>query len=276
MGATDQIVIFGATGDLTARMLVPALASLDAQDRSEAGFSLLGVARRPKSDEDFRAELRAAMPEELRTAFDGLAPRIGYQAADAADEGDLERLRQRLDELPGGDDGGRLVYLALAPNLFGPAVRGLCAARVLERRSQRAASAATRWRRVVIEKPFGRDLASARALNAELHQHLDEDQIFRIDHYLGKETVQNLLGFRFHNAIFEPLWNRNHVELVQITVAEEIGVGAGRGAYYDATGAVRDMLQNHMLQILSLVAMEPPASLDAESIRDQKVAVLRG
>jgi len=277
MSSSPQIVIFGASGDLTARMLVPALASLASQDRSEAGFSVLGVARRPKSDDAFRAELRAAMPPPLREAFDALAPRVGYQAADVANPGHLEELRRRVDALPGGSESGRLFYLALKPDLFGSTVDGLCRAGLLGRRcAGGSGDAEASWRRVVVEKPFGRDLASARRLNAELHEHLDEEQIYRIDHYLGKETVQNLLGFRFHNAIFEPLWNRHHVELVQITVAENIGVGSERAGYYDTTGAVRDMLQNHMLQILALIAMEPPASLAPEAIRDQKVAVLRG
>ena len=271
MASPDQIVIFGASGDLTARMLVPALASLASQELPESGFSVLGVSRRPKTDDVFRAELREKMPAGLRSAFDELAPRVSYQAADAGNAGDLAELRRRVDALPGGSASGRLFYLALAPDLFGPAVAGLCRAGLLARRTDGAP-----WRRVVVEKPFGRDLASARRLNAELHEHLEEQQIYRIDHYLGKETVQNLLGLRFHNAIFEPLWNRHHVELVQITVAESIGIGAERAAYYDSTGAVRDMLQNHMLQILALIAMEPPAALTPEAIRDQKVAVLRG
>ena len=271
MSPPDQVVIFGASGDLTARMLVPALASLAERGRPRNGFVLVGVSRRPLSDEAFRAELRAALPAERHAAFDALAPRVHYQAADVLQPGDLDRLRRRLDGLAGGESSGRLVYLALKPELFGPAVGCLCGVGLLERQSTPQAA----WRRVVIEKPFGRDLESARELNADLHAHLDETQIYRIDHYLGKETVQNLLGFRFHNSIFEPLWNRHHVELVQITVAESIGVEGGRAAYYDSTGALRDMLQNHMLQILALVAMEPPSSLSPESIRDQKVTLLR-
>ncbi len=275
MSSPDQIVILGASGDLTVRMLLPALASLASQGRPPAAFSVLGVARRPKSDDEFRDELREGMPAALREAFDALAPRVSYQAADVSNPGDLKELRRRVDALPGGGETGRLFYLALKPDLFGRTVDGLCRAGLLGRRCGDGGEGAS-WRRVVVEKPFGRDLSSARRLNAELHEHLDEEQIYRIDHYLGKETVQNLLGFRFHNAIFEPLWNRHHVELVQITVAEDIGVGRGRASYYDTTGAVRDMLQNHILQILALIAMEPPASLAPEAIRDQKVAVLRG
>jgi glucose-6-phosphate 1-dehydrogenase len=271
MSAPAQIVIFGASGDLTHRKLAPALASLVAAGRPKAGFSVVGVARRDKKDDEFRAELRAALPAELLAAFDLLAPRIFYLPGDIGDGRSLATLAERLDALPGGRDTGRLFYLALKPDLFAVAVGRLGAAGLLDMREGEPVA----WRRVVIEKPFGSDLASARSLNEDLHQCLREDQIYRIDHYLGKETVQNLLGFRFHNAIFEPLWNRHHVELVQITVAEEIGVG-DRGAYYDGTGALRDMLQNHMLQILALVAMEPPASLAAEAVRSQKVELLRG
>jgi glucose-6-phosphate 1-dehydrogenase len=266
-----QIVIFGASGDLTRRKLVPALARLAADGRAKRPFSVLGVSRSEKTDESFRAELAEAMPEDARAAFESLAPRVHYQPGDVGSPDSMAKLSERLDALPGGRGTGRLFYLSLAPDLFSTAMESLSGAGLLASAEHDNET----WRRVVIEKPFGHDLDSARALNATLHRHVREDQIYRIDHYLGKETVQNLLGFRFHNAIFEPLWNRNHVELVQITVAESIGVEAGRASYYDGTGALRDMLQNHMLQVLALVAMEPPVSLDPEAVRGQKVELLR-
>ena len=272
MTPPTQIVILGASGDLTLKKLMPALTALAASGRPPGGFHVIGVSRSPLSDEEFRARIRDALPAELAPAFDALAPRVGYQAADVSNPADLTALAERLDGLPGGADAGRLFYLALKPDLFAETVRQLSASGLVTMR----VGVVPAFRRIVIEKPFGHDLASAKALNSELHGLLREDQIFRIDHYLGKETVQNLLGFRFHNAIFEPLWSRHHVELVQITVAEDIGVEHGRAGYYDTTGALRDMVQNHMLQVLSLVAMEPPVSLDPEAIRDQKVHVLRG
>lgn len=271
MSRPIQLVILGASGDLTGRKLVPALANLRAAGQLPQGTSVVGVARRELDEESFRASLREGLAGTARQGFESLAPDLHYQAADVADARSLARLAQRLDALPGGSEAGRLVYLALAPELFAPALRALSEAGILARR----VGPQPAFRRVVIEKPFGQDLASARALNAELHGLLREDQVYRIDHYLGKETVQNLIGLRFHNAIFEPLWNRRHVELVQITVAESIGVEHGRARSYDSTGALRDVLQNHMLQILALVAMEPPVSLEPEAVRDQKVQVLR-
>jgi glucose-6-phosphate 1-dehydrogenase len=266
----QQVVIFGASGDLTRRKLIPALSRLEADPRLPTGFSVLGVSRTPMSDEAFRQHLAEGMSPELRKAFDRLAPRIFYHVADTSRPGEVEGLHERLDALPGGRESGRLFYLSLMPELFPVVVETLGLSGLLQ-----AWNRDEGFRRVVIEKPFGYDLSSARALNRDLHRTLQEEQIYRIDHYLGKETVQNLLGFRFHNAIFEPLWNRHHVEFIEITVAEEIGVENGRGAYYDGTGALRDMVQNHMLQILALIAMEPPSNLAAEAVRSQKVEVLR-
>ncbi len=265
-----QLVVVGASGDLTQRKLIPALAAIAAK-HPDLPFEVVGVARRPKTDDGFRAELREALPEAERPAFDALAPRLRYFAGDVADDASMAALGRALDGLPGGAEAGRLFYFSLKPELFAPAARTLARVGLLGARE----GAKTAWRRVVIEKPFGHDLASARTLNHDLHELLYEEQIFRIDHYLGKETVQNIIGLRFHNAIFEPVWNRTHVELIQITVAEDLGMESGRAGYYDGTGALRDMMQNHMLQILALVTMEPPAALAPEAVRGQKVGVLR-
>src|SRR5512139_2841633 len=266
-----QLVIFGGSGDLARRKLVPAVARLARAGLSGGGVQVVGVGRRAMSDAAYRSELRGGMAADAASAFDAIAHDVHYRNANVADQASLEALRTELDALAGSRALGRVCYLALRPGLFGTAVARLRAAGVVHRHDHEGGG----YRRVVIEKPFGHDLASARALNDALHRELGEHQVLRIDHYLGKETVQNLLGLRFHNAIFEPVWNRHHVELVQVTVAETVGVEQGRAAYYDGTGAMRDVVQNHMLQVLALVAMEPPASLDADVIRNRKVDVLK-
>jgi len=266
--AGPQVVIFGGTGDLSRRKLIPALTALDGQEGGRVA-SIVGIGRRPKTDEAFRQDIGGDLAPAVRERFASVAPRVFYRAADASDQSSLDALATALAALPGGE-GGRLYYLALEADLFESAVSGLSKAGLLAEKGDA-------WRRVVVEKPFGHDLESARELNRMVERHLRESQVYRIDHYLGKETVQNLLGFRFHNAIFEPLWNAHHIELVQITVAETVGMGLGkgRGKFYDETGGLRDMVQNHMLQLVALVAMEPPSSLDPEEIRTRKVDVLR-
>ncbi len=269
------LVIFGAGGDLASRKLVPALYNL-ALDRLLPGdAALVGAGRRAMSDAEFVASMRQAVEEHSRRTlapemWDELVPRIRYVQADYDSPDDFQRLAAQLGEVDEklNTGGNRLFYLATPPSAFEGIVSGLASAG-LNRPGKGG-----KWARVVVEKPFGRDLASARQLNASVHRAFDESHVFRIDHYLGKETVQNLLVFRFANGIFEPLWNQKYVDHVQITVAEAIGV-EGRGSYYEEAGLLRDMVQNHLCQLLCLIGMEPPVSLDADAVRDEKVKVLR-
>lgn len=273
MAQPDQIVIFGASGDLTSRKLIPALLNNFVSGSLSGPIQVIGVSRSERTSEQWRAELQQRLPATLAEAFADFAPQLHWVRADVAQRDQLVQLRETLDRLAGPDpaSAGRLYYLALAPQLFGPVVSCLAAEGMLTC----PPGAARGWRRVVVEKPFGTDLPSARALNQELLSFLREDQLFRIDHYLGKETVQNLLSFRFQNAIFEPLWTRQHVESVEISVCETVAMEGRRGAYYDGAGALRDMVQNHLLQILALIAMEAPGSLRADDVRNEKVKVFR-
>lgn len=270
------ILIFGASGDLTARKLLPALFSLWRQGYLSSRTPIVGVARRDKTDDEFRAEMQTAIDESLgketlsQEEWERFSGRLSYCRTDLNDPADFRNLRTQVETLEQavGLTGNRIVYLATSPNLFLPAAQGLAAANMIPQTTD------SEWLRVVIEKPFGRDFESSCQLSADLSVLLREDQIYRIDHYLGKETVQNILLFRFGNAIFEPLFNRHHVEHVQITVAESQGIERGRGGYYDTSGALRDVLQNHVLQLLCLIAMEPPGQFLQQHIRDEKVKVL--
>jgi glucose-6-phosphate 1-dehydrogenase len=267
------VVIFGASGDLAARKLIPALYHL--YPELPKPVRIVGVARSDKSNDQWRGELKTALERHSRTqpvdpaAWDSFASCLTYCRGDVSEPASFERLRRHLDEIAPAPQNRRLLfYLAIAPSQFGVTIRLLDQAGFLDH-----LEAPGVWQRVVIEKPFGHDLASARQLNEELTRHVHERQVFRIDHYLGKETVQNIMLFRFSNAIFEQLWNRQSIDHVQITVSEQAGVG-GRGAFYEEVGALRDIVQNHLLQVLALVAMEPPVKLEAEAIRDEKIKLL--
>ncbi len=273
-----SIVIFGASGDLTSRKLIPALYHLMKDQQMPPDFRIIGLARREKTDESWREELRQDLDRFSRTkpvddtVWQEFAKHVFYCRGDLTDMGAYQRLENELDSF--GSESLRrniLFYLATAPSQFALVAQQLRRAGLLHNETARNG---TGWQRIVVEKPFGHDVESARQLNRELTRFASEQQVFRIDHYLGKETVQNILMFRFSNAIFERLWNRDSIDHVQITVSEELGVG-DRGGYYEEAGALRDMVQNHLLQVLSLIAMEPPVSLEAEAIRDEKVKLLR-
>src|ERR1700736_5695392 len=252
-----SFVIFGVSGDLAHRLVIPALYNLAATDLMPDRFCVVGVARKGVSNDDLRKSLMKGLHEfATRPVDDAIAERllecVTSIAADRGDPASFDQLRERLENLETNRStgGNRLFYLATPPYAFAPISRELGRTGLLREESGA-------WRRLVIEKPFGTDLASAKALNTELLKIVDENQIYRIDHYLGKETVQNILVLRFANGMFEPIWNRDHIDHVQITVDEKLGVGH-RGSFYDATGALRDMVPNHLFQLLSLAAMEPP------------------
>ena len=298
------LVIFGASGDLTHRLLLPALYNLARAGSLDPGFRVIGVSRRPMSDEQFRDDLTKSLKDRFAESggeFDAKADQVGvepgkwaflrervhYLAADLGDPQayvDLGNLIASLDTAAStsaskkktadadGDGhpvvtGNVIFYLAVAASLFEPTIQRLAASQLL-RQSKNG------WRRLVIEKPFGHDLASAKALDKTLLKVLREDQVFRIDHFLGKETVQNIMVLRFANGFFEPLWNRQHIDHVQITASETVGV-EGRGSFYDATGALRDMVPNHMFQLLAMCAMEAPNSFSADAVRSEKAKVVQ-
>lgn len=264
------IVIFGATGDLTHRKIVPALYALFSEGQLPEQFHIVGFARRNWTDEFFREEMRRGVESFGRVPldaarWDNFAANLYYHQSNFDEAAGYPALAQRLEALGGPAAANRLFYLATPPDAYPIIVRQL---------GEAGLNHAAGWTRIIIEKPFGRDLQSALELNHQVHEVFPEEEVYRIDHYLGKETVQNLIVFRFANAIFEPIWNRNYIDHVQLTVAETVGVES-RAGYYDTAGVGRDMLQNHLLQLLTFMAMEPPYAFDARALRDEKVKVLQ-
>jgi len=269
MSEKYTIVIFGASGDLTRRKLAPSLYDLFRKGRMPEKWRIVGLARSEFSDDAFREHIEEGVKEFAKAKYDGkkwreFASNITYLKGDINNLEQLTALDKSLAEWEGDDTANRIYYLSIAPSLYENTIANLGKAGMVHEGNG--------WRRVVIEKPFGHDLVSARQLNAAAHQVLAESQIYRIDHYLGKETVQNLLVFRFANSLYEPVWNRNYIDHVQITAAETVDVGH-RASFYDGVGVMRDMIQNHVMQLLSLVAAEPPASFHAEAIRNEKAKV---
>jgi len=264
------LVIFGASGDLTSKKLMPALYSLAFRGLLPERFGIVGAARSEETDDAFRERMKQAVSEHARDPFkqevwDELAKGLRYVTLDFADEHGEDTLRDTLNELDKelGTLGNRVYYFAVPPSAIGTLID-----EIAKRRGAQG------WLRLIIEKPFGHDLTSARALTAEIQEHFSESEVFRIDHYLGKETVQNMLALRFANGIFEPIWNRQFIDHVQITVAESIGI-EGRAGYYEQAGAIRDIFQNHLLQLVAVTAMEPPVDFSADSVRNEKVKVLK-
>jgi glucose-6-phosphate 1-dehydrogenase len=275
--APGVFVIFGASGDLTRRKLLPALYNLALSRLLPSGMSIVGFASTEISETEFREAMRKGVSEFSRrkpideALWNDFASRLHYISGKFEDETSFTRLAEKLEELDrtSGTRGNRIYYLAIPPSTFRMVNDNLAKAGLVADPND-----PSRHTRIVVEKPFGHDLTSGDALNADLHRVFDEKQIFRIDHYLGKETVQNLVALRFGNAIFEPIWNRNHIDHVQVTVAEDIGV-EGRGHFYEEAGTSRDIVQNHLLQLLMVTAMEPPVAFTADEVRDEKVKVLR-
>jgi len=270
-----SVVIFGATGDLTHRKLVPALYNLQIDGELPPNVEIIGFARREKSDKEFRDGLEVLNKEVSRSGHDdniwsSFKDSISYHQSNFDDEDGYKRLAERLNEIDAkrGGKGNRLFYLSIAPEFF-PVVR-----ETLKKAGLNEAHEGC-WARVIVEKPFGKDYKTAHALNEAVATTFPESDTYRIDHYLGKETAQNIMVLRFANAIFEPIWNNRYIDQVQITCAEHLGMEGGRGGYYDTAGALRDMVQNHLFQLLSLVAMEPPTRLDADGVRDEKVKVIK-